>query len=138
MTPRFTIKQLEQLKADELIRDYKVSTAQVSKDRKRSKYGNKKTEIDGIIFDSAKEAKRYVELRYLLKAGELKYLERQVEFELQVNGEKVASYFADFVYGKNGKMIVEDVKSRFTKGLAVYRLKKKLMLQCHGIQIQEV
>lgn len=130
-----TTKDLERLKKEGKIRGWTSSGKGIEV---RSKYGNKETEIDGIKFDSAKEAKRYVELRYLLKAGEIKYLERQVEFELQVNGEKVASYYADFVYERDGKMIVEDVKSRFTKGLPVYRLKKKLMLQCHNIEIQEV
>ena len=132
-----TVKDLERLKSEGKIRGWTESGKGINVATK-SKYGNKKTEIDGIIFDSAKEAKRYIELRYLLKLGEIKYLERQVEFQLDVNGEKVASYYADVVYENDGEMIVEDVKSRFTKGLAVYRLKKKLMLQCHNIEIKEV
>lgn len=131
-----TIKDLERLKQAGLIRDY--GRVEVIANPKKPKYGNIKTEIDGIVFDSAKEARRYVELRYLLKSGQIKYLERQVEFQLDVNGEKVASYYADFVYEQDGKMIVEDVKSRFTKGLATYRLKKKLMKQIHNIEIKEI
>jgi hypothetical protein len=130
-----TVKDLERLKNAGLIRGY--SQVEVINNPKKPKFGNIKTTIDGIVFDSQKEAKRYVELRYLLKAGHIKYLERQVEFQLNVNGEKVASYYADFVYEKDGVMIVEDVKSRFTKGIATYRLKKKLMKSVHGIEIQE-
>lgn len=135
MTNRFTIKDLEQKKSAGLIRDFSVKGEQSKP--KRSKYGNKKVEIDGQVFDSIKESKRYIQLRYLLRAGEIKYLERQVEFELHVNGEKVASYFADFVFEKDGKMIVEDVKSPTTRRIREYRLKKKLMVACHGIEIQE-
>ena len=131
----FTIKDLEALKAKGLIKGYTAGDAK--KKKTRSKYGNKKTVIDGITFDSAKEADRYISLRYLLMQGEIKNLERQVEFELNVNGEKVASYFADFTYWKDGEMIVEDVKSRFTKGIATYRLKKKLMKSVWGIEILE-
>jgi hypothetical protein len=130
------LKDLERLKKEGKIRGW-TETGKCVSVQTRSKYGNKKTVIDGIEFDSAKEAGRYVELRYLLLAGEIKCLERQVEFGLEVNGEKVASYFADFVYWQEGKMIVEDVKSRFTGKMAVYRLKKKLMRQCHGIEILE-
>ena len=56
----------------------------------RNKYGNKKTVVDGITFDSRKEAKRYQELKLLEKAGEIKDLRRQVKYELipsqKING----------------------------------------------------
>lgn len=134
MSNRFTIKQLEQLKAAELIKGY--STKHVDTvSLKRSKYGNKKTEVDGITFDSIREAKRYVELRYLLKAGEIKYLERQVEFELNEGGTHSLIYRADFVYEtKEGEMVVEDSKGCRTRD---YRKKRKLMKEVHGIEIYE-
>jgi hypothetical protein len=75
-----TTKDLERLKSEGKIRGWTESGKGIEVATK-SKYGNKKTEIDGIIFDSAKEAKRYIELRYLLRLGEIKYLERQVEFK---------------------------------------------------------
>lgn len=138
MGVRFTVKELERLKSAGLIQDYKLNSVEVIGDKKKPKFGNVKTVIDDIVFDSAKEAKRYIELRYLKMAGEITDLELQKEFVLDVNGEKVASYIADFVYKKYGLVIVEDVKSSHTRKLPVYRLKKKLMKQIHGIEIKEV
>lgn len=108
--------------------------------KKKSKYGNRKVELDGITFDSEKEAKRYGQLKMMLKAAEIGLLQLQVEYELNVEGEKVCSYVADFVYveSKTGKTIVEDVKSEMTRKLPVYRLKKKLMKAIYGINIKEV
>lgn len=133
----FTLKHIEQLQKDKKIRGFVDKGTSPAK-KKGSKYGNKKVELDGFLFDSIKESNRYLYLRARKLAGEITGLTMQTEFELKVNGEKVASYFADFTYYENGKLIVEDVKSGFTRRLAVYRLKKKLMLQVHGIEIQEV
>lgn len=97
-----------------------------------SKYRNKKTVVDNIVFDSKLEAERYGILKLLEKAGEIKDLEMQVEFVLippfTHNGKKYrkATYKADFVYtDKEGKQIVEDTKGFVTKE---YALKKKLLL----------
>ena len=59
---------------------------------KRSKYGNRKTEIDGLTFDSAKEAKRWGELKLLERAGRIRKLRRQVSYDLLVNGRKVGRW----------------------------------------------
>ena len=90
-----------------------------------NKYGNKKTIVNGIVFDSKKEAERYYELMLLQKAGEISNLELQKEFLLlpAENGEKAVKYIADFVYIENGKMIVEDVKGVRTQA---YIIKRKL------------
>jgi hypothetical protein len=96
------------------------------------------------MFDSEKEGRRYWELKQLQKAGYISDLQLQVPFVLipsqSKDGkviERKMSYKADFVYkDKNGKQIVEDVKSEATK-TDVYRCKKKLMLYIHGIEIQE-
>lgn len=101
-----------------------------------SKYKNEKVVDEfGNVYDSKKERKRATELRLLLKAGAIGFLAKQVEFDL-----KVAKYIADFVYTDaiTGATIVEDVKSEVTRKLPVYRLKKKLMLQIHNIEIKEV
>lgn len=109
-----------------------------------SKYFNKKTEIDGIIFDSQKEARRYCELRALLKAGKIKNLEIQPKFELipkfRKNGEnyRAIMYVADFRYSENDIVIVEDVKSDFTRKNPVYLLKKKLFLSRYEFVFKEV
>lgn len=92
-----------------------------------SKYNNKKTIVDGIAFDSKKEAYRYEELKILEKANIIKNLARQVPFELipKQRGERAVRYIADFVYidTKTGNIIVEDVKGFKTD---VYKLKRKL------------
>lgn len=104
-----------------------------------SKYHNRKTIIDGIPFDSAKEGQRYLELKMLQRAGKIRDLSMQVEFELipKQAGERACKYKADFVYHMTdtGKMVVEDVKGKRTRE---YIIKRKLMLWRHGIRIVEV
>jgi hypothetical protein len=101
-----------------------------------SKYGSRRTTVDGVTFDSAKEARRFGELVLMERAGHITGLRRQVPFALEVNGHKVAVYRADFVYtDASGLDVVEDVKGFRTP---TYRLKRKLMLACHGILIAEV
>lgn len=106
------------------------------------KYHAKKTELDGITFDSRKEAQRYAELKLLERSGAIHNLQRQVRYELipaqKKDGktiERACHYIADFVYEDNGKTVVEDVKGYRTKE---YVLKRKLMLQVHGIEVREV
>ncbi|HRI20172.1 MAG TPA: DUF1064 domain-containing protein [Panacibacter sp.] len=108
--------------------------------KKRSKYNAQRINAEGMEFDSRKEAKRYRELKILLKEGIIMFLATQVEFSFQLKGQKIASYYADFVYQDivTGDLIVEDVKSDATRKLPVYRLKKKMMLVQHGIKIKEV
>lgn len=104
-----------------------------------NKYHNSKAEIDGITFDSRKEAARYSELKLLERAGEIRDLQLQVEFELipKQAGERACKYKADFVYhmADTGNMIVEDVKGKRTRE---YIIKRKLMLWRYGIKIVEV
>ena len=105
-----------------------------------SKYHAKKTTIDGIEFDSAKEAKRYAKLRALKEAGEIQGLRLQVPFEIlpsfECDGVKYRGmkYIADFVYYRDGKQVVEDCKGFKT---AEYKLKKKLMAYMNHINIEE-
>ncbi len=91
-----------------------------------SKYRNIKTQVDGITFDSKKEASRYGELKMLAKSGYIENLRLQPEFPLMVNGKKIGKYVADFSYFKNGVKIIEDVKSKATM-TPVYRMKKKIL-----------
>lgn len=115
-----------------------------------SKYKNQKTKVCGIIFDSKAEAERYLFLRYQVKQGKIKNLRRQVEYELipkqklpepELRGNrreihlKSCKYKADFVYERDGKTIVEDVKGYRT---ANFEIKRKLMLWVHGIQVKVV
>ena len=93
----------------------------------KSKYNNRKTIIDGITFDSQKEARRYTVLRSLQDGGYIKGLSLQVPFELipKQDGERAVKYIADFVYYDIEKKIhvVEDVKGFKTD---VYKLKRKI------------
>lgn len=112
-----------------------------------NKYRNKKIMIDGIQFDSKKEANRFRELRLLEGAGVIEKLERQVKFDLLPNQkdpdgkviERKVQYVADFVYVKNGKVCVEDVKG-YREGGAyrVFVIKRKLMLYRFGLEVKEV
>lgn len=110
-----------------------------------NKYFNKKVIVDGIKFDSKKEAKRYNELKLLKKAGLIKELELQKVFELQPkytnnNGEHIRSitYKCDFFYYDNEKeqYIVEDTKGFKTE---TYKLKKKLFEYVYpNLTIEEI
>jgi hypothetical protein len=124
-----------------------------------NKYGNQKVVYDGIEFDSRREMYRYMDLSFLVRAGAISDLKRQVAFELipvqrekstkvykkgrkkgqPIEGkviEKAVTYIADFVYKDNatGQTVVEDVKGTRTKD---YVIKRKLMLYIHGIKIRE-
>jgi len=126
----------------------------------RSKYKAVKTTIDGITFDSKREAKRYTELKVLEKAGHITHLELQPEYQITINGAKICKYKADFRYftvraennersynskgewqtptmtGDKEGQIVEDVKGFKTP---IYRLKKKLVEASYpGTLIKEV
>jgi len=100
-----------------------------------SKYQNKKTEVDGIMFDSKKEASRYLDLKLLEQLGEIENLELQPKYEFALNKQKICTYRADFRYKeKNGQLIVEDVKGFKT---SMYRLKARMMKAFYGITIKE-
>ncbi len=101
----------------------------------RNKFGNRHVKIDGIRFDSVKEARRYNELKLLERGGEIQNLELQPRFVLQESFKREGKthrkieYVADFRYIENGQEIVEDVKSAITKKHPVYALKKKLLFK---------
>ena len=106
--------------------------------RPSSKYGNQKTQVSGITFDSRKEANRYQELVLLERAGAIGNLELQPRYDLVVNGHSLGYYQADFRYKDvaTGAVITEDVKSSATK-TPVYQLKKKLIKALYDIDIVE-
>ena len=122
---------------------------------KGSKYRNKKVEINGIVYDSKKEARRHQELLLLEQAGEIEDLQRQVKFVLIPTQrepdtigpkggmhkgkviEKECAYIADFTYldVTTGESVVEDTKGFRTTD---YKIKRKMMLHVHGIRIREI
>ena len=136
----------------------KKSKVIITHKNKKSKYHSIPTCVDGIEFDSRKEARRYRELKLLEAAGKISNLEMQVPFELipaqyeecnevYTKGprkgerkighciEKAVIYRADFMYIEDGKIVVEDTKGVRTKD---YIIKRKLMLYVHKIQIKEI
>lgn len=113
---------------------------------KTPKYKNRKIENEDGKFDSAKEYRRFKELQILQRAGVISGLTCQATYVLaepvKFSGESRAKpalrYVADFQYVENGKLVVEDVKSKITKENPVFRIKKHLMMSVHGIEIKEV
>ena len=111
-----------------------------------SKYHAKKQRIGNLVFDSKKEAMRWLELEKMQRDGLISNLRQQVKFELLPNQrgangkviERAVHYIADFVYTKDGETVVEDVKG-YRRGRAydVFVLKRKLMLQ-KGYRVREV
>ena len=123
----------------------------------RQKYGNSKIKNACGTFDSRLEYARFVFLSNRQKEGEISDLRRQVEYllipaqygteirhlktkdkEVRVLLERSCSYVADFVYERNGKTIVEDCKG--AKGIITEaaKIKKKLLLWVHGIELRYV
>jgi len=95
--------------------------------------------VDGKVFHSKAEADRFKVLRFAEIAGRISRLTCQPKYPLIVNGMLVGHYIGDFEYlNSTGELILEDVKSSFTAKDPVYRLKKKMMLACYGMQIKEV
>lgn len=99
---------------------------------RRHKYNAKKTTVDGITFDSKREASRYIELKLLQQAGIISNLKLQPRYQLQPkfkdrdgNTIRAIYYQADFEYYEDGQLIVEDTKGFETKD---FKLKKKLFL----------
>ena len=105
-----------------------------------SKYGNVPARCrEGIFHHSKLETKRCNELQLMQTGGLIRDLEAhpQPRFDLVVNDVKVCAYIADFRYFDTqlDREVVEDVKGKATE---VYKLKKKLMLACLGIEVEEV
>lgn len=94
-----------------------------------NKFKAKKIKIDGMVFDSKREYKRFLYLLELEKEQKISHLDRQVKFELlpKQKGERAITYLADFVYVDSGVLVIEDVKSKITKKQTDYILKRKLI-----------
>lgn len=110
--------------------------------RKKSKYKNVPIVIDGIKFASKKEGRHYLRLKTLLAAGKISDLKLQPKFDIAqsviLDGRKKAirKYIADFSYfDENGDFIVVDVKGFKTE---IYKLKRHLVKELHGIEVTEV
>lgn len=106
---------------------------------KRNKYGAIKTEVDGITFDSKKEAARYLELKAFESLGLIANLELQPQYVFELNGVRITSYKPDFRYHTpEGDTVVEDVKGGRATQTRDYRIRKKMMKAFYGIEVREV
>ena len=123
----------------------------------RPKYGNNKIKNAFGTYDSELEWSRFVFLSNRQKEGEISGLRRQVEYllipaqygteirhlktkdkEVRVLLERPCSYIADFVYERNGKTIVEDCKGAKAIITETAKIKKKLLLWVHGIELRYI
>ena len=123
----------------------------------RPKYGNNKIKNAFGTYDSELEWSRFVFLSNRQKEGEISNLRRQVEYllipaqygteirhlktkdkEVRVLLERPCSYIADFVYERNGKTIVEDCKGAKAIITETAKIKKKLLLWVHGIELRYI
>lgn len=104
-----------------------------------SRFAAVRTTVDGITFDSKREAKRYGELKLLQRAGEIGELQAHPGFPVSINDRHFCLYTADFQYRdlKTGSLVVEDVKSSGTRKDTAYRLRKKAAELYYGIIITE-
>lgn len=122
------------MKSRMTLKEYMNTTPQ--KKNAYNKYGAKKTEYNGVTFDSKAEAHRAYELDMLKKSGEVTDIEYQPVFDVVVNNKKICKYKADFkVTYSDGHVEIEDVKGVRTP---VYKLKKKLVEALHDIEIIEI
>lgn len=122
-----------------------VPPAATKRKGRNNKFNAQKTELQGVKFDSKKEARRFQELMLWQKAGEITDLRLQVNFTLiegftTTEGQRIKPlvYKADFTYTLHGCRIVEDVKSEATRKNRVYINKRKMMQDKLNIAIVEV
>lgn len=108
--------------------------------KKKSKYNSQKTEYDGRIYDSKKEAEYAKRLEWLRhaknKSERVDTIEYQPVYPVLIKSTHVFNYRADFrVVYADGRVEVIDVKGFLTE---IYRLKKKCVEAYYKIKIIEV
>jgi hypothetical protein len=113
--------------------------------KKPAKYRNTKCEHEGIKFDSQRERSHWFHLVEQQAKGLISDLRLQVPFVLTERKqrddgtwERKSKYVADFTYIRDGKLVVEDVKSEATRKNRTYIQKRKQMLDKHGITVKEI
>ena len=117
---------------------------------RRTKYGSRRTWVPELNrwFASGHEAEQAVILLRRQQAGEVRDLLFQVAYPLHVDDEVVCTYYADYVFderrpdrdtamGEAWVHVVADAKSPLSR-TPVYRLKKRLMAVCLGLEVREL
>lgn len=119
-----------------------VTPYEPAQTKRPPKYGNRRVEVDGLWFDSAKEARRWSALRLLERAGEIRNLRRQVRWPLTSGPDAavVAHYVADFDYEERHDgvwlAVTEDVKGGEATRTDIFKLKAKMFALCHDREIK--
>jgi hypothetical protein len=121
---------------EEQYKDYLMRTGKQPepKPKKKSKYNANRVTVDGITFDSQKEAEYYSSLKLLHRAGVIAGFCRQAEFVLN-NGDEPIRYKCDFVvFNNDGSAEIVDVKGMETD---IFKLKHKLFKQMYpGLKLK--
>ena len=111
------------------------------------KVPHQKIVANGIEFDSKAEHDRYLELLIMQRAGLISELECHPSYEVLPKQEtpkgkhnfRPVVYTPDFRYkDKDGKEIVEEVKSEYTRKEKDYVIRRKLLYFTQGIYVEEV
>lgn len=143
-------KVQEQQRAEKAAADAKAKAEKPTKGNKLHAEKVDMTMPDGTLmhFDSKREARRYMNLWLMQRAGEITNLRTQVKYPLlpkqeRKDGtkERAIDYVADFVYEKDGETVAEDSKGFRNTSSATYKvfvMKRKMMLYFHGITVKEV
>ena len=115
---------------------------EISKPQKQGRIrrsAKEKRTVGGIVFDSIPEAKRYILLQDMERAGMISRLTLQPKYQLIVEGHLIGHYVGDFEYlNKTGQLVVEDVKSVHTRKDPLYRRNRKHMMAQYGIDVAEI
>lgn len=103
----------------------------------KSKYGAVRTQVDGIFFDSKREAARYTELNFMRQAKKITHLECHPSFPIDYNDNRICMVELDFRYFDvtRGEYVFEDVKG---KDNPLSALKRKLVQAFHGIKVEVI
>lgn len=104
-----------------------------------NKLNARKVEVDGITFDSRKEAKHYLFLKERVKAGEITGLRVHPRYSLVIDGKKICGFWPDFEFVEDGVRKVQDVKGmKFGVPFQLFRVKAKLFEALYGITVEVI
>ena len=115
-------------------------------EKKSGKIAHVKIKVGDEEFDSIAEHDRYIELLLMQKAGVISDLECHPSYEVIPRQEtpegkqnfRSVIYTPDFRYKRNGKEIVEEVKSEYTRKEKDYVLRRKMLYFTQGIYVEEI
>jgi len=94
--------------------------------------------VDGEVFDSVVEARRFSNLKLLQRAGHISQLTNQPSWDVEINGQHFCKYTADSSYfcHDRKRLVIEEVKTSGTEKDTAYRLRKKAAELAHGIRVE--